>query len=77
MDDNIYCDAGMFCTKQGALRTNGVETLWKSALKFRNKDSNIGGDKFVMLSNLAAWYFNQPLIMQWDPDYCVQARFWL
>jgi hypothetical protein len=28
-----------------------------------------------MLSNLAASYFNQPLIMQWDPDYCAQARF--
>lgn len=58
----------------GALRTNGVETIWRNSLKFRNKDGNIGGDRGVMLSNLATAHFNQIHIMQWDPGYCAQAR---
>ena len=75
LDNNILCDAKMFCTSAGAVRTNLVETVWHSFLKFRKKDSNIGGDKYCMLTNLAAAYFNQPYVQQWNPDYCMQARF--
>ena len=68
-------DTYLFVTRAGAVRTNLVETVWHSMLKFRKKDSNIGGDRYCMLTNLAAAYFNQPYIQQWKPDYCMQARF--
>jgi len=74
MKTNLLCDAEMFCTPAGAVRTNLVETVWKSFLKFRNKDSNIQGDRYVMVTNIAGAFFNQPYIMQWDSEYCVQAR---
>jgi hypothetical protein len=75
MGDNIYCDAELFCTEYGALRTNIVACVWRSFLKVRNKESNIGGDKYVMTSNVAMSLYNQPCIMQRKPDYCVQAEY--
>jgi len=73
-EDNLICDVDMFCTPQGAVRTNLVESVWHSWLKFRKKDSNIGGDRYVMLSNLACAFYNQPYIMQWEPGYCARSR---
>ena len=75
LDEKIMCDADMFCTPEGAVRTNQVETIWKHALKFRTKDCNIRGDKYRMLGWLAAAHFNRLYIMQWRPSYCAQARF--
>ena len=77
MQSNIICDAAQFCTAVGAVRTNKVETVWKSLLKVRTKDSNIAGDKYVCLSNIGCCLFNQPYIMQFagSEDYCCQARF--
>ena len=62
---------------QYTLRTNKIETVWKSLLKVRTKDSNIAGDKYVCLSNIGCYLFNQPYIMQFagTEDYCCPARF--
>ena len=47
----------MFITDVGAVRTNLVEAVWKASLKFRKKDSNIDGGRYIALSNIAAAYF--------------------
>jgi len=77
MDDHLLCDVDEFITDCGGVRTNLVETIWKAFLKYRSKDQNIGGDQFMMLSNLACAAFNQPLIQQ-HPGHenaCFQQRF--
>ena len=72
----LLCDIDQFITPCGGVRTNLVETVWKSFLKFRTKDTNIGGDQYRMISNIACASFNQPLIMQHAGyhDYCYQQR---
>jgi hypothetical protein len=72
--DNLTCDKDMFITEVGAVRTNLVETVWKAGLKFRSKESNINGDRYIALSNIAHAYFNQPFLMDTYPDYCVQME---
>jgi hypothetical protein len=77
MASNLTCDVDEFVTDVGGCRTNMVETLWKSSLKFRSKDTNIGGDEFKKLSNLAIAHFNQAMIQQHADyeDYSFQMRF--
>ena len=77
MEEHLLCDVDQFITDVGGVRTNLVETVWKSFLKFRTKDKNLGGDRYCMVSNVAGASFNQPLIMQNTKysDYCYQARF--
>lgn len=75
MDAHLLCDVDEFITDVGGVRTNLVETLWKSSLKFRTKDSNMGGDQYKMCSNVAVASFNQPLLQQHRPEYCFQLRF--
>ena len=77
MRKNILCDKDQFCTILGAVRTNQVETVWKALLKVRTKDSNIKGDRYIMVTNVGAVLFNQPYVMQCEgeEDYCCQATF--